>query len=98
MKNLVRREEDEEEETEKTLSARFSAEDFARKRDVILISVCSSGVGGGEEGSFVSSSFSSPSPTRFVVGVFNNVRVRGEGQGVVVVRRKRIGVDAMQPR
>ena len=61
--NLVRREEDEEEETEKTLSARFSAEDFARKRDVILISVCSSGVGGGEEGSFVSSSFSSPSPT-----------------------------------
>ena len=59
--NLVRREEDE--ETEKTLSARFSAEDFARKRDVILISVCSSGVGGGEEGSFVSSSFSSPSPT-----------------------------------
>ena len=62
--NLVRREEDEEEETEKTLSARFSAEDFARKRDVILISVCSSGVGGGEEGSFVSSSFSSPSPTR----------------------------------
>ena len=61
--NLVRREE-EEEETEKTLSARFSAEDFARKRDVILISVCSSGVGGGEEGSFVSSSFSSPSPTR----------------------------------
>jgi hypothetical protein len=64
--NLVRREEEEEEEeeTEKTLSARFSAEDFARKRDVILISVCSSGVGGGEEGSFVSSSFSSPSPTR----------------------------------
>ena len=61
--NLVRREEDEEEETEKTLSATFSAEDFARKRDVILISVCSSGVGGGEEGSFVSSSFSSPSPT-----------------------------------
>ena len=61
--NLVRREEDEEEETEKTLSSRFSAEDFARKRDVILISVCSSGVGGGEEGSFVSSSFSSPSPT-----------------------------------
>ena len=62
--NLVRREEEEEEEeTEKTLSARFSAEDFARKRDVILISVCSSGVGGGEEGSFVSSSFSSPSPT-----------------------------------
>ena len=60
---MVRREEDEEEETEKTLSARFSAEDFARKRDVILISVCSSGVGGGEEGSFVSSSFSSPSPT-----------------------------------
>ena len=60
--NLVRREEDE--ETEKTLSATFSAEDFARKRDVILISVCSSGVGGGEEGSFVSSSFSSPSPTR----------------------------------
>ena len=62
--NLVRREEEEEEEeeTEKTLSARFSAEDFARKRDVILISVCSSGVGGGE-GSFVSSSFSSPSPT-----------------------------------
>ena len=60
--NLVRREEDEEEETEKTLSATFSAEDFARKRDVILISVCSSGVGGGE-GSFVSSSFSSPSPT-----------------------------------
>ena len=59
--NLVRREEDE--ETEKTLSATFSAEDFARKRDVILISVCSSGVGGGEEGSFVSSSFSSPSPT-----------------------------------
>ena len=58
--NLVRREEDE--ETEKTLSATFSAEDFARKRDVILISVCSSGVGGGE-GSFVSSSFSSPSPT-----------------------------------
>ena len=60
--NLVRREEDE--ETEKTLSATFSAEDFARKRDVILISVCSSGVGGGEEGSFASSSFSSPSPTR----------------------------------
>ena len=59
--NLVRREEDE--ETEKTLSATFSAEDFARKRDVILISVCSSGVGGGEEGSFASSSFSSPSPT-----------------------------------
>jgi len=58
--NLVR--EEEEEETEKTLSATFSAEDFARKRDVILISVCSSGVGGGE-GSFVSSSFSSPSPT-----------------------------------
>ena len=60
--NLVRREEEEEEETEKTLSATFSAEDFARKRDVILISVCSSGVGGGE-GSFVSSSFSSPFPT-----------------------------------
>ena len=63
--NLVRREEDEEEETEKTLSATFSAEDFARKRDVILISVCSSGVGGGEEGSFVSSSFSSPSSISF---------------------------------
>ena len=36
-------EREEEEETKKALSGLFRAEDFARKRDVILVSVCSSG-------------------------------------------------------
>jgi hypothetical protein len=53
-------EREEEEETKKALSGLFRAEDFARKRDVILVSVCSSG-DARTVGSLASSSSSSSS-------------------------------------
>ena len=53
-------EREEEEETKRALSGLFRAEDFARKRDVILVSVCSSG-DARTVGSLASSSSSSSS-------------------------------------